>query len=171
MSACLLDNEFVKQELHLCDKSKIFPYFEWLNSLEICPKVPSVIVLYLWTLMFLGGALSVGYLCVLPCWVGIEPQFGGVTFVYGAYGLTLDWMPNFWSTRFKGNGSHFVALHMFLCTMAHASAQRGWQRSLSMNCVWLLSHEPGHRNSQGILLAIPKLAAQAEDQRDVQRKL
>lgn len=40
MRACLLDNEFVKQELHLCDRSKIFLYFECFEFLANFSKSP-----------------------------------------------------------------------------------------------------------------------------------
>lgn len=148
MSASLLDNDFLKQELHLCDKSKIFPYFKWFDFLLSLSKAPSVIVPYLWPLMFLGEAFSMGYLCVLPCWAGTEPPSGGACVSPYLWSLwtTLDWCLR----------ETHPAYSPFLCNMAHASMQRRHQ----MSSPWAVFDCPctrlGTTVPQGILLATPR---------------
>lgn len=118
MSACLLDNKFVKQELHLCDKSKIYLYcerFEFLANLSKSPLCNSTLFLNfnvpgrsplhgisLCTSMLSWDWTSVwGY----PC----------VTRVCGAHGLP-------WTGRLtsKGGGSHSFALFVYDGTCEYA---------------------------------------------------
>ena len=58
----------------------------------------------------------------------------------------------------------------FLCTMARASTQRRCRMSLPMSYVRSLLRKAGHHRAPGCFVGYPKFAAQAEDQRDVQRK-
>lgn len=145
MSACLLDNDLVKQELCLGDKSKIFPY--GLNSFQVCPKVPSVIVSDLWASVSLGEAPSMGVLCVLPCFAGIEPQSVGIH----VSPLSMELMdhPVLDDLCWREMGPTSLSL----CTVAHTSMQRRCQMSLPMSSPWLLLHKAGHHSAQGILLA------------------
>lgn len=155
MSACLLDNEVLKQELHLCDKSKIHLYFERFEFLANLSKSPLCDSTLFLNFNVPGRSPLHGIsLCIsMPSWDWTSVWRCPCVPV----SVELTDYPGLDALRLREVDPTPLP---FLCTMTHASMQRRRQMSLPVSCVRLLLHK-----------AAQKLAAQAEDQRDVQRKL
>lgn len=155
MSACLLDNKFLKQELHLYDKSKIYLYFEqfeFLANLSKCPLCHSTLFL-IFNVPGRSPLHGISLCTSMPSWDWTSVW----RYLCLPVSVELTDYPGLGALRLREVDPTPLP---FLCTMTHASMQRRRQMSIPMSCVRLFLHK-----------AAQKLAAQAEDQRDVQRKL